>query len=243
MTTATLAAGLFAPTDAAGTTRPRASAANARTKRTCLNMDPSSCSDASLSLTAGYPGDRDRNSGSRGGASAPTADLTVRICASHVPPGALISTVSPSTCPTSARPSGESGDAVPGPAHARDLDLHAAAVLVFDLDDRADADLARLQRRLVDEHGVVESRAQRPDARLEQALLVLGGVVLEVLREVAVLSRCLDRQNDRLTARALELRELGRELRALGRGQLVCLRLVHRPNHRRTSDTVVACTA
>ena len=118
-----------------------------------------------------------------------------------------------------------------------------AAVLVLDLDDRADADLARFQRRLVDEHGVVEPRAQRPDSRLEQALLVLGGVVLEVLRQVAVLARCLDRQHDRLTARAFELRELGRELRTLGRGQLVCLRLVHRLNHRRTSDTVVACTA
>ena len=80
-----------------------------------------------------------------------------------------------------------------------------------------------LERRLVDEHRVVETRAQRSDARLEQALLVLRGVVLEVLREVAVLARRLDRQDDRLPARALELGELGRERRALARGQLIGL--------------------
>src|SRR5437764_10936448 len=113
-------------------------------------------------------------------------------------------------------------------AHARDFDLHAAAVLVLDLHERTDADLAGSARRLVYEHGVVETRTQRPDARLEQALLVLGRVVLEVLRQVTMLSRRLDRLDDRLTPRAFKLCKLGREGGTLRLGQLVGLRLGHR---------------
>ena len=114
-----------------------------------------------------------------------------------------------------------------GSADARDLDLHAGAVVVFDLHARSDADLARVQHRLVDQHRVLEPRAQGSDARLEQALLVLRRVILEVLRQVAVLARSLDRLDDRLAARALELRELGGERLALRCRQLIDSRLAH----------------
>src|SRR5690242_2600866 len=68
-------------------------------------------------------------------------------------------------------------------ADARDLDLHLLALLVLDLDDRADADSVR--RGVLDGDGVLELVAEPRDPRLEQALLVLGCVVLEVLRQVA----------------------------------------------------------
>ena len=76
----------------------------------------------------------------------------------------------------------------------------------LDVDDRADAD--RVARRLLDDLGAVEPRAQRADAGLEQPLLVLRGVVLEVLGEIAELARLLDRRDDLLAARAFELGEL-----------------------------------
>src|SRR5205823_5926605 len=78
--------------------------------------------------------------------------------------------------------------------------------LVLDLDDRADPDL--VAARVVDDLGMVEPRAKRADARLEHSLLVLRGVVLEVLGEVAELPRLLDRGDDLGAARPLELREL-----------------------------------
>ncbi len=91
-------------------------------------------------------------------------------------------------------------------AERAQLDRHHLALLVGHLDDRADPDL--LARALLDDAREVEARAQRTDARLEQPLLVLGGVVLEVLGEVAELARLLDRGDDLLAARALELGEL-----------------------------------
>ena len=64
--------------------------------------------------------------------------------------------------------------------------------------------------------------AQRADARLEEALLVLRRVVLEVLREVAELARRLDRGDDGGAARALELGELlAQRVRLLRREPLV----------------------
>ena len=111
---------------------------------------------------------------------------------------------------------------------AGDLDFHVPAVVAVDLDDRADADFTLVQPRRVDEHRVVEARAQRPDAGLEQPLLVLGGVVLEVLRQVAVLTRGLDRLHHGRTLRAFELGELVGERLVLRRRQLVVSRLAHR---------------
>src|SRR5581483_534286 len=81
-----------------------------------------------------------------------------------------------------------------GTADGADLHRHPLAVLVLDLDDRADADL--LAARLGDDLRTVEPRTQRADPSLEQALLVLRRVVLEVLREVAELARLLDRGDD-----------------------------------------------
>ena len=52
-------------------------------------------------------------------------------------------------------------------------------MLVGDLDDRAGADM--LVRVVLDHDGRVEPFAELRDAGLEQALLVLGSVVLEVL--------------------------------------------------------------
>ena len=50
--------------------------------------------------------------------------------------------------------------------------------------------------------------AQGPDARFQQALFVLRGVVFEVLRQVAVLTRRFDRLNDGCALRAFELGKL-----------------------------------
>src|SRR5206468_2877304 len=70
-------------------------------------------------------------------------------------------------------------------ADARDLEHHPLALLVFDLDRRADADLPTPERLVLDEHRSVQPVANRPDPVLQQALFVLRGVVLEVLGEVA----------------------------------------------------------
>ena len=110
-------------------------------------------------------------------------------------------------------------------ADGRDLDLHRVAILVGDLHDRADADV--LVRVVLDGDRVVEALAQRADPRLEQALLVLRGVVLEVLGEVAELARRLDRLHGRLALRPLELGELGLEGGALLRGQVLGSRFAH----------------
>jgi hypothetical protein len=103
----------------------------------------------------------------------------------------------------------------------RNFDLHARAVLVVDLDDRPDPDLAGIELRRVDEHSVVEARAQLPNARLEQTLLVLRGVVFEVLGQIAVLTRRLDRLNDCRSRGALELRKFVGERLPLRRCQLI----------------------
>ena len=76
---------------------------------------------------------------------------------------------------------------------------------------------------------MVESRPQRADARLEEALLVLRRVVLEVLGQVAELARFLDRRDDLLAARALELLELGPQRLGLLRGQPLVYHFDRRP--------------
>src|SRR5262249_51322638 len=93
------------------------------------------------------------------------------------------------------------------PSHRGDLDLHLAAVLFGDADDRADADV--LVGVVLDGHRVIQALAQDADPGLEQPLLVLRGVVLEVLGQVAELARGLDRLHRFLAPRALQLGELG----------------------------------
>jgi hypothetical protein len=66
-----------------------------------------------------------------------------------------------------------------GAADRADLDRQPLAAVALDVDDGADPDL--VGRRVLDDLGVVEARPQRADARLEQPLLVLCGVILEVL--------------------------------------------------------------
>src|SRR5215212_584883 len=74
---------------------------------------------------------------------------------------------------------------------------------------------------------MIKARAQRADARLQQALLVLRGVVLEVLRQVPVFACRLDRLDRGRTFRPFELGKLGGERVALARRELVDFGLVH----------------
>ena len=127
--------------------------------------------------------------------------------ACQAPRGAATATTSPTALPSSAEPSGEVGETVPGPPTALTSTFIDCAGVGLDVDDGADAD--HVAATPLDDLRPVEPGAQRADARLEQALLVLGGVVLEVLGEVAELARLLDRLDDLGAARALELLELG----------------------------------
>ena len=70
------------------------------------------------------------------------------------------------------------------------LGVVVAVALVDDGDDRARADDAGLGR--LDDLGVLEDRLELADAALHVALLVLGGVVVAVLGEVAELAGPLD---------------------------------------------------
>src|SRR6185312_12072743 len=74
---------------------------------------------------------------------------------------------------------------------------------------------------------VVQARAEDRDAPLEQSLLVLRGVVLEVLGEIAVTARGRDRLDDGLALRTLELRELGRQLLVLATSELPSVLIRH----------------
>ena len=132
------------------------------------------------------------------------------------PRGASTSISSPGAFPSSARPTGDSGETPP--------------TLVISISNfspssrsssttRADGDdAARRGLLLVDDRRVLEPVAQHPDPRLEQPLLVLRRVVLEVLGEVAVRPCRRDRLHDLLPLRALELAraptEAAREQRA-----------------------------
>jgi hypothetical protein len=101
------------------------------------------------------------------------------------------------------------------------------ALLVFELDRRTDPDLAGRKLRLFDQDRVVKAVAQRSDTHFQEALFVLRGVVFEVLRQVAVLTRRFDRLNDGCALRAFELGKLRGERVALTRGETVDSRLVH----------------
>ena len=102
-------------------------------------------------------------------------------------------------------------------------------MLVLELDLRADPDrLACRRGRLVDEQGAIEAVTEQRDASLEQALLVLRGVVLEVLGKVAKRARGGNRLDDVGAAGPFKPSELGLEFPLLRAGQR--LRLVD-PRH------------
>ena len=88
-------------------------------------------------------------------------------------------------------------------------------VLVFEIerlhgDDHAGTDLVGGSGRLND-LGVPQHRLDAADARLHESLLVLRGVVLGVLADVAVLARGLDAFRDRVPAGRRELFQLRTE--------------------------------
>src|SRR6188768_57438 len=117
-----------------------------------------------------------------------------------------------------------------------DLDGDQLAVLVLDVDRRPDPDLAARGRRLVDDDRAVQAIANRPDPGFEQTLVVLRGVVLEVLGQVAERPGRRDRLDDLLAARPLQLGELRLEPLLLGRRHR--LRLVARHAAEGTAVTV-----
>ena len=124
-------------------------------------------------------------------------------------------TWSPAFAPSSDRPSGESGETPPTLEISTSMRSPCSS---------SSSTSTRSRRPvagglLVNDDGAAQAVPQHRDAALEEALLVLGGVVLEVLREVAEAARGLDRLDDRDPPWALQLGQLGLELLLLGRGQ------------------------
>ena len=125
------------------------------------------------------------------GGESTSARPTDTIRARQRPRGASTSISSPGSLPSSACPTGESGETPPTLVISISI---VVAVVPLELDARADGDdAARRRRLLVDDRRVLEPVAQHPDPRLEQSLLVLRRVVLEVLGEIAVRPRGRDR--------------------------------------------------
>ena len=84
-----------------------------------------------------------------------------------------------------------------GLGRADDLEfLRVAGFLVFDVDDRAEADLVGAERLLVDHGGAAQPLLELGDPALEQRLFVLGVVVFGVLGDVAEFARLLDPRRD-----------------------------------------------
>ena len=116
-----------------------------------------------------------------------------------MPPGAWTSATSPATLPISARAIGELIEIRPvlqvGLVVADDLVGHlGAAVLVLEIDRRAEHDAAiGIERRRVDDLGGGELALDLQDAAFDEALLVLGRLVLGVLGQVALRARFGDR--------------------------------------------------
>ena len=147
-----------------------------------------------------------------------------RIRARHAPRGASTSTMSPSALPRSARPTGDSGETPPT------LEI---SIVIFSPSSRSSStvaadgdDAARRGGVLVDHLRAVQPRAQDRDPPLEQPLLVLRGVVLEVLGEVAVPPGCRDRLDHGLPLRPLQLRKLGGQLLVLRTSELLAALLI-----------------
>ena len=130
--------------------------------------------------------------------------------------------------PSSAEPSGEVGETVPAPPTA----LTSTVIVSPPSSSTSTTEPMPTSSpaALLDDLRAVEARAQRADARLEQALLVLRGVVLEVLGEVAELARLLDRGDDLRAARAFELGELFAQRGGLLRGEAFVRRSPLRPS-------------
>ena len=110
-------------------------------------------------------------------------------------------------------------------ADGRDRDLHQLPRLVLDRDDGARADV--IVGVVLDDDRGVQPRTHLLDARLEQPLLVLRGVVLEVLREIAERARVGDRLDRGGAARPFELGELRLESALLLGGENLVLRPAH----------------
>src|SRR5687767_3032325 len=88
---------------------------------------------------------------------------------------------------------------------------------------------------------MVEPVAKDHDPALEQALLVLRGVVLEVLRQVAVGASGADRLDHLPAPRALELRELGGEPSVLLTCELLSHQTTARPRDLRLAAVCRRC--
>ncbi len=138
------------------------------------------------------------------------ARLIARTVAFQEPRGASTSTTSPTAAPISERPSGESGDTPP------------TAEIVTSIVSPCSSTISTIEPAptcsSVSCSTTTASCRRVPklgDARLEHALLVLGGVVLEVLREVAERAGDLDRLDRGRAPRALELGQLRLELGVL----------------------------
>src|SRR5260221_2551980 len=87
-----------------------------------------------------------------------------------------------------------------GLGRADDLEfLRVAGLLVFDVDDLAEADLVGAKRLLVDHGGATQPLFELGDPPLEQGLFVLGVVVFGVLGDVAEFARLLDPRRDLAT--------------------------------------------
>ena len=142
------------------------------------------------------------------------------IVACQAPFGASTSTTSPTLRPSTAEPSGDVGDTVPSPPTAL-----TSTVIVRPLPSISTTEPMPTSSEPASGtiSAQIETRAQRADARLEQALLVLRRVVLEVLGEVAELARGLDRLHDALAARAFELGELDAQRVGLLLGELLAV--------------------
>ena len=109
--------------------------------------------------------------------------------------------------PSTARPTGESGETPP--TLEISTVMRSPSSRSSSTREPTRDDTARRGCLLVDDLGV-RSRSRSIVIRaLEQALLVLRRVVLEVLGQVAVRARDRDRLDDRLAPRPLELGELG----------------------------------
>ena len=122
--------------------------------------------------------------------------ILVTVSSRCLPVGSVTLTASPFLRPTSALPTGDSlesrlADGI-GLGRADDRVRERLALVVLDVDLRADAHDVGRQLRGVDHRRRAELVLERRDARLEHRLLVLGVVVLGVLRDVAELARFLD---------------------------------------------------
>ena len=136
----------------------------------------------------------------RPGGASPTWSCMVTslvISYSRAPDGTLTSTMSPSSWPRRHLPIGDDGEIRPDRGvrllGGHDLvDGLLAVARVAHVDDRAEAHLAPRDPVEVDEGQRGHAAVELADARLQEALPLLGRLVLGVLAQVAVLARGQD---------------------------------------------------